>query len=180
MPSVNKIKLLQFTTMALMITIAMVLSYFERFIPLINVPGVKLGLANIVTLLALYLFDFKQVFIIVVLRVILVSFFAGSPISLLYSMSGGLVSLVGMKLLLMGATRLFSLVGISIIGAFLHNSAQTIVLGLLINSFSIARVYYPILIVAAVVTGFLTGLIGRQFMKQIEFTPLKGKRRYNF
>ncbi|NMB04361.1 MAG: Gx transporter family protein [Tissierellia bacterium] len=174
----NKIKMLQFTTMALMITIAMVLSYFERFIPLINVPGVKLGLANIVTLLALYLFDFKQTLIIVVLRVLLVSMFTGSPISLIYSMSGGLVSLIGMKLLLLTSTKVFSLIGISIIGAFLHNTAQAIVLGLLINSFSIARVYYPILIVAAVVTGFLTGLIGRQFMKQIEYTPLKGKRRY--
>ena len=176
----NKAKLLQFTTMALMITIAMVLSYFERFIPLINVPGVKLGLANIVTLLALYLFNFKQVFIIVVLRVLLVSLFAGSPISLIYSLSGGLVSLVGMKLLLISATRIFSLVGISIIGAFLHNTAQAFVLALLLNSFSIARAYYPILIVAAVVTGTLTGIVGRQFMKQIEFTPLKGKRRYHF
>ena len=178
MVSVNKPRLLQFTTMALMITIAMVLSYFERFIPIIQVPGVKLGLANIVTLLALYLFDFKQTFIIVILRVLLVSFFTGSPISLLYSLSGGVISLIGMKLLLMSATRIISLVGISVIGAFLHNTAQMLVLALIQNSWTSARNYYPILIVAAVITGFLTGIIGRQFMKQIEFTPLKGSRRY--
>lgn len=178
MDSVNKPRLLQFTTMALMITIAMVLSYFERFIPIISVPGVKLGLANIVTLIALYLFDFKQTFIIVILRVLLVSFFTGSPISLLYSLSGGVISLLGMKLLLMTSTKVLSLVGISVVGAFLHNTAQMLVLAFILNSWSIARNYYPILIVAAVVTGFLTGLIGRQFMKQIEYTPLRGTRRY--
>lgn len=179
MASVNKTGMLKFTTMALMITIAMVLSYFERFIPIISVPGVKLGLANIVTLIALILFPFRDAFIIVLLRVVLVGFFAGSPISFLYSFTGGMISLIGMKLVLEYLRRWLSIIGISVIGAFLHNTGQALVLAAILKNFSIARSYYPILVLAAAVTGTLTGIIGYQFMKHIEFTPLKKQKHYD-
>ena len=172
MQSRNKSKLLRLTTMALLVSMAAVLSYFERFIPVITVPGVKLGLANIFTLMALVLLSWKEALLILVARVLLVSFFVGSPISLLYSISGGLMSLVAMFLVLKLVPKMLSYIGVSLVGAFFHNTAQCIVLGLILNSWQVALGYYPILILAALLTGSLTGYIASHFLKHIQSMPL--------
>lgn len=172
MQSRNKTKMIRLTTMALLVSMAAVLSYFERFIPVITVPGVKLGLANIFTLMALVLLSWREALLILVSRVLLVSFFAGSPISLLYSMSGGVTSLLAMYLAMKLVPRFFSYLGVSLIGAFFHNTAQTIVLGFIIGSWQVALGYYPILVLAALITGSLTGYIATHFLKHIQSMPL--------
>lgn len=175
MRSQNKSRLVGFTTMALMVSMATVLSYFERFIPVLNVPGVKLGLANVITMLALVFFSWKEALFILVARVLLTSFFAGSAVSLLYSMSGGLVSLFGMALALRFHPKFYSVIGVSLIGAFLHNSAQAVVLALILGSTRVALGYYPILVGAALLTGAITGYIARLFLRQIQSTPIAPK-----
>lgn len=168
--------LMKFTVMAMLVSMAAVISYFERFIPVLNIPGVKLGLANVVTLMALLLFSWKEAFLIAFARVLLVSFFGGGPVSLLYSATGALFSLIAMRLALFLKDRLISVVGVSIIGAVVHNTAQCMVLAIILKSFDVAWGYYPILIYTAVVTGFITGYICLHFSKAISYTPIVKKQ----
>lgn len=172
MQSQNRSKLFRLTTMALLVSMAAVISYFERFIPVIHVPGVKLGLANIITLLALVLFSWKEALLILFSRILLVSFFVGSPISLLYSISGGTMSLLAMYLSLHLMPKYISILGVSLLGAFIHNTAQCLVLSFIIGSWQIALGYYPILVLAALLTGSLTGYIARYFLKHVQSMPI--------
>ena len=111
----------QLTLCALLIAVALVLSYMERFIPLqmlIPLPGIKLGLANIVTVMALYFFGKKQAFTILILRCVLGSVFGGGISGLAFSLTGGLMAMT-----LMSVTRrlgIFSVYGVSILGAAAH------------------------------------------------------------
>ncbi|HZK09537.1 MAG TPA: Gx transporter family protein [Clostridia bacterium] len=172
MPSHNKSKLIRLTTMALLVSMAAVLSYFERFIPVITVPGVKLGLASIFTLAALVLLSWKEALLILIARIFLVSFFAGSPLSLFYSLSGGLLSLFAMYLALKLVPKHISIIGVSLLGAFFHNTGQCIVLAFIIGSWEVALGYYPILVLAALLTGGLTGYISSYFLQHIQSMPL--------
>ncbi len=166
MSSVNKTR--RFTQLALFVSMAMVLSYVERFLPILPAfPGVKLGLANIITLMVLLMYSWKEALVVLVARVTLLSFFAGSGVGFLYSISGGLLSLLGMKFALTYLNRTFSLMGISVIGAFLHNTAQMLVLAGILRSFTVAVYYYPVLILAAVATGSLTGFIALNLYRHL-------------
>ncbi|WP_459128705.1 Gx transporter family protein [Guggenheimella bovis] len=169
----------EFTLMSILITIALVLGYMERFLPVSGIPGVKLGLANIVSLIGIIVLPFRQVLIVVVLRVVMLSFFGGSAVSFLYSFSGGVLALIVMYLLVRFGRKIFSFVGISIIGAFAHNTAQMIVLGILMKSFFIPLNYYPLLILASVVTGAVTGFVTSTFFSHIEHIPLLDKPRFD-
>lgn len=177
MPSVNSSKALRLSLMALIMSMAAVISYFERFIPLINIPGLKLGLASVFTLLALVFFSWREALTILIGRIILVSFFAGSPISLIYSLAGGSLSLVAMALALRVDSRHLSIIGVSLLGAFFHNTGQALVLGLLIGSFKIALGYYPILVFAALLTGSLTGYIASYFLAHVQLVASPDKKK---
>ena len=141
---------------AVMIALALALSYAERFIPLqlvIPLPGVKLGLANVVTLVALYLLGWKRTVPIVLIRCLLGALF-GSLTGLLFSLTGGLLSLGVMALC--KRLPLFSVYGVSILGAAAHNIGQILAAMVLMNSVYISA-YLPYLLIAAIVTGLLTG-----------------------
>ena len=87
--------------LSLLTSMAIVLSYFERFFPLPwNVPGMKLGLANVITVSALYFFRKKEVLALVLIRVFLTALLVGSLMSMMYSLAGGLLSFLGMAILL--------------------------------------------------------------------------------
>ncbi|NMC57067.1 MAG: Gx transporter family protein, partial [Eubacteriaceae bacterium] len=109
---------------SLLIAFSLILSYIETFIPAIPIPGAKLGLASIATLLSLYLFDLKTSFTVVSLRIILSAFIFTNFTALIYSLSGGLVSLIAMYLAIKLAKDKLSIIGVSIIGAIFHNMAQ--------------------------------------------------------
>ena len=123
------------TQSAILIALALALSYTERFIPLqmvIPLPGIKLGLANVVTLVALYLLDWKRTLPILVIRCVLGGLF-GSLTGLLFSLTGGILSLCVMAVC--KKLPVFSVYGISILGAAAHNIGQICAAMVLLGSF---------------------------------------------
>ena len=152
---------------AVLISLALALSYAERFIPLqllIPMPGVKLGLANVVTLVALYLLGAKSAFVILLLRCLLGAVFGGGVTGLLFSLTGGILAMI-----VMAATRrmkLFSIYGVSVLGAAAHNVGQICAAGVLMGSWYIGA-YLPYLLTVALFTGFATGSIGAGVLKAL-------------
>lgn len=160
--NISKIKKLVF--LALLISMALVLSYFEKSITLPFVfPGVKLGLANAITLTALYFFGFRDTFLLVVIRVIMNAIFIGNMMSFWYSLTGGLLSFVVMYILIHLLGQYISSVGISVAGAFFHNVGQLIVVAFVTRSVTIAISYLPILSIAGVLSGLLIGVFVKLF-----------------
>lgn len=142
---------------AVLISLALALSYTERFIPLqllIPLPGVKLGLANVVTLIALYLFDGKTAFAILVIRCVLGSVFGGGITGLLFSLTGGVLAMSVMTLC--KKLPFLSVYGVSILGAAAHNIGQILAAMVLMHSVHIA-LYLAYLLMVALFTGFATG-----------------------
>ena len=143
-----KIKTRELTLCAVLSALALALSYMESFFPLaliVPLPGVKLGLANIVTLYALYAIGFPSALAILLVRCTLGALFAGNASALLFSLLGGLSALLVMALL-SGAKKL-SIFGVSIAGAAAHNCGQ--VCAALITLGSTAPLYYlPFLLLA--------------------------------
>ena len=142
---------------AILVAAALALSYIERFIPLqmvIPLPGVKLGLANIVSLFALYFLGWRSAFVILILRCVLGAVFGGGVTALMFSLTGGLLSMA-----VMAVTRyvpLFSVYGVSLCGAAAHNIGKIIVAVITLNSIYIVA-YLPFLLLVGLVTGMLTG-----------------------
>lgn len=158
---------------ALFIAIALTLNYFERFIPIaITIPGVKLGLANVVSLVALSLLTLPEVLTIVILRTLLGAMFYGSISALMFSMAGGILSLLGMWLLMRTKLRDMSLIGISIFGAVCHNVGQVTVAVLILKSSAIYS-YLPILLVSSLVTGVLIGVVAQRTIPYLQSAHLK-------
>lgn len=142
---------------AVLIALAMALSYTERFIPLqmvIPLPGVKLGLANIVTLIALYLMGPKTAFAILIPRCIFGAVFGGGITGLAFSLTGGILAMLTM--ILASKIPIFSVYGVSILGAAAHNIGQILAAMVLMHSIYIGA-YLPYLLVVALFTGFTTG-----------------------
>jgi len=157
-----------------MISLALVLSYTEHFIPLqmvIPLPGIKLGLANIVTLIAIYLLDDKSVYGIVILRCLLSAVFGGGISGLLFSMTGGILSVTVM--ILMKKIPCFSIFGVSILGAAAHNMGQICAAMVLMQSVYIGT-YLPYLLLAAVFTGYAIGAAASGVLRVV--ASVKGKR----
>ena len=142
---------------AVLVALALALSYVERLIPLqllIPLPGVKLGLANVVTLIALYLLGSKSAFTILVLRCLFGAVFGGGITGLLFSMTGGILSMTVMCLC--RNIPFLSVYGVSILGAAAHNVGQILAAMVLMNSVYIGM-YLSYLLIAALFTGCATG-----------------------
>jgi len=142
----------------LLIALAMVLSFVESLIPIpIPVPGVKLGLANLVTVAGLYLVGIPGTICVTLLRIVLVGFSFGNPYSMLYGLSGSFVSL-----LVMSAARkyrLFSVVGISVLGGIFHNIGQITFAAVIVQTQGLYY-YLPALLLAGCIAGVLIGILG--------------------
>ncbi|SJZ53677.1 Gx transporter family protein [Garciella nitratireducens] len=151
--------------MALLLSVSLVLHYVEGWIPVpIPAPGVKLGLANIVTMVTIVLFGFKETFILVILRSFTSSILGGAISSFLFSIVGGTLSAIIMYLLYFHNKEYFSLMGISIVGAIFHNIGQLFVASILIFNFSIFT-YLPILMLSGIITGYFVGLSAKYILK---------------
>jgi len=152
---------------ALFIAQATAINIVEGFITLpIAVPGVKLGLANIITLLALLTLGWKDVFLIVTLRCLLAAMYGGNPVGFLFSISGGLLSTLVMALMWKYLGKHISIVTISLLGAVAHNIGQLFVAGLIVHDFRI-YVYLPVLLVSALITGYIVGIVATQTYKAL-------------
>ena len=152
--------------MGLLVALSMILSYVESLIPaFVAVPGVKVGLANIVVIFALYTLGPIEALIVSLLRVILSSFLFGSVLSLLYSLSGALLSLGGM--ILMKKMKIFSTTAVSVTGGVLHNVGQILVACLVLET-DVLLYYLPVLILSGVITGAVIGIIASLVIKRLE------------
>lgn len=135
-----------------------------RFPDILPVPGVKLGLANIITVYAVYRFSGKEVFLMVLTRVILGAVFSTNLSALIYSLAGALLCLAGM-LLLRKIIPVKYLWLCSIIGAMLHNTGQMAVAVLVMRSAALMA-YYPVLIAAGCIAGAFTGICAQLVLKR--------------
>lgn len=134
---------------------AIVLHYIESFIPVIA-PGAKLGLANIMTIVTLYIFGTKYALMVSVIRILLGSLLSGNPMGILFGLAGGLLSLTIMAIL-KKYPKYFSLIGVSTAGAALHNLGQLITAALLYKTKGILFTYMPILMLTSAITGYFIG-----------------------
>ncbi len=153
-----RLKTRDITTYAVLIAAALAISVFESWLPpaFIPLPGVKLGLSNIVTLFVLYTLGSGPAAVVLICRCILASLFGGGITSLAFSICGGLCALLTMHIL--KRIKSLSIVGVSIAGAAFHGIGQILAAIILLSSVS-AVFYLPFLLISAVVTGSLTALI---------------------
>lgn len=152
--------------MGLCIALAMIMSYIETLFPLnFAVPGIKMGLANIVIIFILYKVGLKEAFIVSIIRVILVSLLFGNVMSMAYGLSGAFLSLLLMSILKKADT--FSVVGVSVVGAISHNAGQIIIAIIVMGAKEIAY-YLPALCISGTVTGILIGIVSSIVVNRIK------------
>jgi heptaprenyl diphosphate synthase len=152
------------TVLAMAIALAMILSYVESLIPSPGIPGVKMGLANIVVVFCLYRLGWKEAAGVSLVRVFLVSLLFGHAASLMYSAAGAALSLIGM-ILLKKWDRL-SCVAVSVIGGVLHNAGQILMAWALMGANVVW--YLPVLILSGTVAGIAIGLVSAILVKRIK------------
>jgi heptaprenyl diphosphate synthase len=145
--------------------LALIFSYIETLIPInFGIPGVKLGLANLIIVVALYKMSIKEAYVLSIVRVVLSGFIFANLFSILYSLAGGLMSLSVMTLL--KKSNRFSTIGISMAGGVFHNVGQLIMAILVLESLNIAY-YFPVLMVSGVATGILIGIVANEMLKRL-------------
>ena len=150
--------------MAMCIALAMILSYVESQIPSPGIPGVKLGLANIVVIFALYKLGWKEAVGISLLRVVLVSLLFGHMASFFYSIAGAALSLAGM--ILLKKTEKLSCVAVSVLGGVLHNLGQILMAVALMGR---NVVYYlPVLILSGTIAGVAIGAVSALLVHRVD------------
>ena len=146
-------------------TLALIFSYVETLIPIqFGIPGVKLGLANLIIVIALYRMKLSESYLLSIVRVLLAGFIFGNYFSIIYSLAGGLLSLTVMALLRKKGG--FSVIGVSIAGGVFHNIGQLIIASVIVETFSVMY-YVPVLLIAGLVTGLLIGIASDGMLKRL-------------
>jgi len=152
--------------LALLTSQAIVLSIVESWIPVYSpVPGIKLGLANIITVVVISLFGFWDAFAVMVTRTIISSIYTGGLNVFLFSFAGGLLSTVAMWIAYKKLSKVLSTSGISILGAVFHNVGQIIVASIMVKDTAIFFTYLPILMMTGILTGLFIGLCSEYLKK---------------
>lgn len=145
--------------------LALMFSYIETMIPIqFGVPGIKLGLANIMIVIMLYKSSAKEALLLSIVRIMLSGFLFGNLSSILYSIAGGVLSLGIMTLLKKQGG--FSVIGVSVAGGVSHNVGQLIVAMLVVETYQVGY-YFPVLLVAGVLTGLGIGVASQEVLKRI-------------
>ncbi len=157
--------------MAMLLALAVIMGYLEALIPVTPaIPGIKLGLANFVIVLVMYLFSIREAALISVLRIILVGFLLSNMSMILYSLAGTVLSLTVMALI--KRNRHFSLYGVSMAGGIMHNVGQLLVAGALMG-FQAILWYVPFLLAAGLLAGILIGFLVKISYRRLERYILK-------
>lgn len=144
--------------LSLLVAVGLALSILESSIPLpLAIPGARLGLSNMVILVTLIVFGFKDGIKIAIIKSMVLMLVTGSVSSFIYSISGAILSCISMYFFYKNFSNVFSLIGISIVGAATHNFAQVSVAVLILSNL---RIYYylPILLLIGLFTGYFVGL----------------------
>lgn len=167
-------KTLRLIVLGLFVAQSLVLYIIEGMLPVPFIaPGAKLGLANLITVIALYSLKRKQdVALILILRILLSTAFGGGINAFFYSLSGASLSFVAMVLLM--KSHHFSLIGVSAAGGIFHNLGQVIVAAMVVQNMKI-MLYLPILSVAGVGTGILIGITAYVTLNHLRKLPLYQK-----
>lgn len=150
--------------LAMLTAVAMILSYVESLLPSIGIPGMKMGLANIAVIFALFRFGWKEAAALSLVRVVLVSLLFGSVGAMLYSLAGAVLSLAVMALL--RRIDRFSTVGVSVAGGVAHNAGQILMAMLILQTKQLLG-YLPVLGVSGIAGGVLTGLVAALLIRRI-------------
>lgn len=159
----NKVKRTAFC--GLILALALIAGYAESLIPVtVAIPGIKLGAANSVILLLLYMVGVKEAYIVNVSRVLVSGFMFGSMSSIIYSLSGAILSLMVMTLL--KKTDRFSISGVSMAGGVFHNVGQLMMAALVLETTAVWY-YLPVLIISGSITGLLIGFLTGEIYKRI-------------
>lgn len=149
------------------IAMATVLNIIERAIVIPGAsPGVKLGLANIMTLLSILMLGSGDAVTIVAVRCFLGALVGGNPVSFLFSITGGMLSILVMVIMWKYLNNHVSIVCISMVGAVFHNIGQLFVASLLARSFSV-YIILPVLMISAIITGYIVGIVTKQVYKSL-------------
>lgn len=159
-------RLRRMTVLALLFALAMIFSFVESRLPtFIPIPGVKLGLCNLVVILALLRYGFPSAAAVSLLRVLLSSILFGNMAAFFYSLAGAVLSLLVMALL--KKTGRFSPVGISVSGGVFHNVGQILMAWLILGTDGVL-LYLPVLIIAGTIAGALIGLAAAYIHKRTD------------
>lgn len=149
-----------------LLAVSMILSYIESILPFsVGIPGIKLGLPNLVVVLLLYAYGGREALGVNVMRIVLTGFLFGNLFSVVYAMAGALCSF-GIMLLLRKLGR-FSIVGVSVGGGIFHNIGQILVAVFTVETFAPAF-YLPFLLIAGVITGLLIGIVSARTLPYME------------
>ena len=155
-----------------MVSMALILSIVESWIPVpVAIPGVKLGLANIVTILTIIFFGVKEAIIVVCIRVALSSIFGGGLMIFFFSIAGGLLSTLTMAFLYRKMYNIFSLLGISIAGSIMHNIGQLLMASIVMKEFSVMS-YLPVLLISGIIMGCIVGICSKLLVTSLEKTRI--------
>ena len=152
------------TIISMLLAMAIVLNYLESFIP-VFVPGVKLGLANVIILIMLYEFKWYEALAVDILRILIVSLIRGTVLSPAFFMalSGGMLSYLIM--LLFSRIKIFSKIGVSVLGSLSHATGQIVIAIILLDSFDLVY-YLPFIAILSVGTGIISGIITSLYLKR--------------
>ncbi len=156
--------------MGLFLAFALILSYVESLIPFyFGVPGIKLGLANLAVILALYQYGWKEALLLNVMRVFLSGFLFGNLFMIMYSLAGALSSFFMMNLL--KGIKGYSLAGVSMAGGVFHNIGQIVVAYFVTKTAGIIF-YLPALLISGILTGLLIGLLAEEIIRHTRKEPM--------
>lgn len=157
---------------------AIVIAILESFIPSVGIPGVKLGLANIVILIILYELGIWEAVVVNLLRVLVVSFVRGTFLSMgfLMSLTGCVLSL-GIMILFYLLIKKFSIIGVSVIGSIFHVAGQILIAMIYLGSAYIF-LYLPVIAISAIITGVFVGIVAKLIINTGVIK--KQREKYNF
>jgi len=159
--------------LSLLVSFGIVLHIIENMIPVpFPVPGAKLGLANIISLIAITFYGLREGLVVGTLRCIIGALLAGSFSSLIYSLTGAIMSTIIMAFAYKRFNNVFSLVGISFLGGVIHNFTQVTVASIALSTFGL-YIYLPFLMIIGLFTGLFTGLAAYFVKRNLDVTLIK-------
>ncbi|MBR5139864.1 MAG: Gx transporter family protein [Clostridia bacterium] len=159
------------TTLALSVSLALILSFIESRIPaFVAIPGIKMGLANIAVIFTLYKLGAREAIVVSGIRVVLVSMLFGSPVSFIYSISGAFLSLTAM-ILLKKLTPLGEIT-VSVVGGIMHNVGQIAAASFMLAT-NVVIYYLPFLILSGTIAGVAVGVVSGLLIKKVNLNKIK-------
>lgn len=164
----NSVDIKKMVLLAVLTSQALVLSVIESWFPFsVGIPGIKLGLSNIIIIVALIFFSLSNTLAIVLVKCVLSSLFMGGPVIFTFSICGGILSTLIMCIMLKYMEKWFSLIGISIAGSIAHNTGQIMIACFIMNDLSVIG-YLPVLLLAGIIMGTFVGICSTYFVKGLK------------